>query len=322
MAENPPGDRRDRDDLLDILPEPPSPLIAPANDELRPLPRKKRRAGFLVWFLVFLGAGAAAAGTGWFLLKGGKYGGVGPDGQPPTIRADQRPYKTKPQSPGGMDVPNQDKTVYDRINPKEGGGPGQVESLLPSPEKPQAPPAGAAPAVPATTAGVRPSTPVLPQTTPIEAPPPTPPALPAVPEKPPTARELAAAPPPSAAVKAPSSPAAGKAPPTPAAAPIVKVTPALPAAKATPVAAQPGGAYMVQLGALKEESAAAKEWAKVQKANSDLLGALSLDVQRADLGDKGVFFRMRAGPLADPEAAKALCSALAQRKQGCMVVKK
>jgi hypothetical protein len=320
MAENPPGDRRDRDDLLDILPEPPSPLIAPANDELRPLPRRKRRPGFLMWFLVFLGAGAAAAGTGWFFLKGGKYGGLGPDGQPPTIRADQRPYKTKPQSPGGMEVPNQDKTVYDRLNPKEGGAPGQVESLLPSPEKPQTPPA---PEPPHTTVAARPSTPIAAQPSPIEAPPPSPPALPAAPDKPPTAKELAAAPPPSGAVKAPSSPAAGKAPPAPVASPIVKVTPGIPPTpKAASVAATPGGAYLVQLGALKEEGPTAKEWAKMQKANPDLLGALALDVQRADLGAKGIFFRMRAGPLADADAAKALCEALAQRKQGCMVVKK
>jgi hypothetical protein len=43
--------------------------------------------------------------------------------------------------------------------------------------------------------------------------------------------------------------------------------------------------------------------------------------QRADLGSKGVFFRLRAGPLASESAAKKICAELTKRKVGCLVIK-
>jgi len=42
---------------------------------------------------------------------------------------------------------------------------------------------------------------------------------------------------------------------------------------------------------------------------------------RVDLGEKGVFYRVQAGPLADAAAAERLCAELKERKQGCIVVK-
>ena len=72
---------------------------------------------------------------------------------------------------------------------------------------------------------------------------------------------------------------------------------------------------------MKSEADAQTVWKKVQVANKDLLGNLSLDIQRADLGAKGVFFRLRAGPL-DEAAAKSLCAELTKRNQGCIVARK
>ncbi len=42
---------------------------------------------------------------------------------------------------------------------------------------------------------------------------------------------------------------------------------------------------------------------------------------RADLGRRGIFYRLRAGPVGDRKAAAAICRTLAKRKLGCMVVK-
>ena len=51
------------------------------------------------------------------------------------------------------------------------------------------------------------------------------------------------------------------------------------------------------------------------------LGVLKLLAVKADRGPpKGVYYRLRAGPLADKEAARALCAKLAARKAGCLVV--
>ena len=52
----------------------------------------------------------------------------------------------------------------------------------------------------------------------------------------------------------------------------------------------------------------------------DLLEALRPRVQRADLGAKGVFYRLQAGPLADAGRAKGLCETLARRNVRCLVI--
>ncbi|MEE8123583.1 MAG: hypothetical protein V3T93_05735, partial [Alphaproteobacteria bacterium] len=57
----------------------------------------------------------------------------------PLIKAENKPIKVRPEKPGGMEVPNQDKLVYSRMNPGE--RPPPVEKLLPLPETPVAKPA-------------------------------------------------------------------------------------------------------------------------------------------------------------------------------------
>ena len=42
---------------------------------------------------------------------------------------------------------------------------------------------------------------------------------------------------------------------------------------------------------------------------------------KADLGAKGVFYRLRAGPLADEKAARQLCRELTKRQVGCLIIK-
>ena len=134
----------------------------------------------------------------------------------------------------------------------------------------------------------------------------TPPPEPA----PPTAAQLAA-PPPLAATPAP------QAAPKPAETPKAATTP--PAQ--TAAAPAKNGSYKVQVASVPSQEQAEKEWAKMKSANSDLLGALTMSIQRADLGAKGVYYRIQAGPLADDAAAKTLCSSLQSRKIGCLVVR-
>jgi SPOR domain len=79
----------------------------------------------------------------------------------------------------------------------------------------------------------------------------------------------------------------------------------------------------VQLLALRSEQAVHKAWTVLQKRHGDLLGGLSLNVQRRDLGaKKGVYYRLRVGPLANLAAARTLCSKFKKRKQGCVVVRR
>ena len=60
-------------------------------------------------------------------------------GEVPVIVADNAPIKEKPAEEGGLEVPDQDKLVYDNIAEGEEGA-ATVEQLLPAPEEPVTPP--------------------------------------------------------------------------------------------------------------------------------------------------------------------------------------
>ena len=127
---------------------------------------------------------------------------------------------------------------------------------------------------------------------------------------------------------APAEPAQAAQPEQPAAQPEQPAAqPEQPAAEApaqqaavTPVA--PTGNTRVQLAAGKSEASVQKEWAALQKAHPDLLGPLSLHIERVDKGASGIFYRLQAGPLADKTVAKELCASLKQKGQDCLVVAK
>lgn len=78
----------------------------------------------------------AFAGVGAVLLwQKGDVPGLATDGPPRVIMADKSPIKEVPENPGGKQVPNQDKAVYDRVS---GKGPEQLkqDSLIAKSEEP------------------------------------------------------------------------------------------------------------------------------------------------------------------------------------------
>ncbi|MBF0323662.1 SPOR domain-containing protein [Magnetospirillum moscoviense] len=286
MADRP-GDDFDRD-ILDIIP---ARYDADADS-------RQARAGSRLRATVTLVAAVVAVGgivaAGWHFMGGKKAVGPGI----PVIKADERPIKIRPDDRGGMQVPNQDKLIYERLEPGEGDS--KVERLLPAPEKPQAPPKVAAPPAPAPVAET--PKPVAPAPAPVAQAPAPEPIKPKPPE-------------PVVAAK-PVEPILPKAmPAAPAPAPVPAPAPAV--AKAAPA----GGDYLIQLGALRSAPDAEKEWSRIQKANADLLGTLKSDVVRVELGEKGIFWRLRAGPLSEA-AAKQMCTELKARNQGCIIARK
>jgi len=74
------------------------------------------------------------------------------------------------------------------------------------------------------------------------------------------------------------------------------------------------------LASIRSEDAVRAEWGRLKGKYPDMLGGLDLTVARADLGAKGIFYRLRAGPLSE-SAAKKLCADLAKNKVGCLVVR-
>ena len=80
--------------------------------------------------------------------------------------------------------------------------------------------------------------------------------------------------------------------------------------------------YLVQLAATRSSKLARKEWERLKGRHIDLLGRLSLTINKVDLGSgKGIFYRLRAGPLGDESKARELCKILAKRQVGCLMVK-
>src|SRR5438105_424409 len=64
-----------------------------------------------------------------------RHKGVSDPNAAPLIRADATPYRTKPDDPGGMNIPYRDSTVFNALHGDDGDA-GKVENLMPQPEQP------------------------------------------------------------------------------------------------------------------------------------------------------------------------------------------
>ncbi|MGB3625380.1 MAG: SPOR domain-containing protein [Henriciella sp.] len=82
-----------------------------------------------------------------------------------------------------------------------------------------------------------------------------------------------------------------------------------------------GGEYLVQISALRSEQAATDAWAKARRTNPDIFEGASMSIERADLGAKGVFYRLRAGAFGSRDSASEFCDALKAEGADCIVVR-
>jgi hypothetical protein len=223
-----------------------------------------------------------------------------PPGQVPVIAPDAGPDKVVPENPGGMAVPDQDKIILngDSAAPK-------VEQLLPPPETPLPPPVVATPPAPIVPAPPAPPAEATPQPPAIAAPPGNAPVVlvPPAPTPP-------LAPPP--VVSAPVAPVAPVAPPAPAV-----NAPAAATANPHP----PGKGYFLQLASVRSTAEAQASWSRIKAAQTDLLGKLPANAVRVDLGSRGIYFRVMAGPIAEESNANRLCNSLKQRHVACILVR-
>jgi len=272
-----------------------------------------RRRGVTSMAVVVLGLAAFGGIIAYAYNQGMR---AGTEAVAPVLRADPSPTKVRPEQPGGMQVPHQDKLVYDRLNPSS-TEPG-VERLLPPPEQPVERPRAEAvqPAEEDVTSGIPEGD--LPVEEPAADTAPVQMAEP-VPE--------AAAPPRGEPAPAASAPKVDVEAPPPAPPPVAKVE--TPPAAAPPKPAEPAataakppakGNARVQVAAVDSEAKAKAEWARLQKRYPAELGGLGLTVVKADLGAKGIFYRLQGGPVDDERAAK-ICSALKAQNVGCIVVR-
>jgi SPOR domain len=298
-----------------------------------------------------LGAVAAFVGILFYAYTYGAKSGGNPGG-PPLVQAEAGPTKVKPEQPGGLQVPFQDNLVYDQVG-RDKKQP-VVEKLLPRPEPPMARPEPApAPAQPLATAtpqsnivvaGPVPAPPIAaspsaasPSAAPPNAPSATQRGTVSTPVGGASAQQPQAPPPATLPVRAFTAPASGVAAP-PAAAPPTQLAPQTGSSVAavppppgraqqqtemSPAAVRPpsAGSVRLQLGSVPSEAEARAEWARLKQRYPDLLAGMDMAVQRADLGDKGIFYRIQAGPV-DDSRAQATCSKLMAQRVGCFIVRR
>ncbi len=87
------------------------------------------------------------------------------------------------------------------------------------------------------------------------------------------------------------------------------------------VMTKPAGAAMsLHLSSNKTKDSAMREWAQLKTAFPKQLGELKPEIARTDLGKKGIFFRVLAGPFKDKPAAAQVCSELKKKQQYCAVM--
>jgi len=111
----------------------------------------------------------------------------------------------------------------------------------------------------------------------------------------------------------------GEPEPQPATAPTAASTPA----QKPTVSYRTGGAltgtHLLQIGAFRSETEATGQWSSLQGKLGSYLDGKSSDIERADLGDKGVYYRLRIGPFASADEAKTYCSGLKERGTDCIL---
>jgi cell division protein FtsN len=269
--------------------------------------------------------------------------GDGGGGNPAVIAADTRPIKEEPVDAGGRDFANQDKLVYDRLPGYESGG-GQsagvsqeagssaavvttgtleerIENALKSQGGETSPASRGGDSVdaprPVQTLTFGPDgaqKPVETQTATVRAP-----ASGAEPRDFSGGIVVTTTPseePSSFATSEQDAPAQDSQPesfsasaPEPQNTRLAAATPEPVTPEVTEGPAGTGG-YFVQIGARNDRDAAVSAFETLQKKYASIIGTHSPSVRKADLGTKGVWYRLLIGPVTEKSEAEGLCEQL------------
>lgn len=302
--------------------------------------------GFFRWLqaVVVLFALGGFFGLAWYAYKSG---GEVDEKDIEVVKSDKTPIKEAPADPGGMQIPNQDKTVYNLVNGENREKP-VAEHIVPPTEEPvqkhpatetwmdeklknrsaegaktrQFSPPSSAPLIredakesakadDTAAQAASPNKPVLAQT----APAPAQAAQPAA-KQPQTAKaaQVAAAAP--AQAPADDDAADNDTAEQPAAPQPKKAAPApAPAAQN-----QDMPKVRIQLGAYQSQAEADKEWKRISSTYSDDLSGKQHYVIHVTVNGKH-YYRLQAGPFASSKAASSTCVSLVGDGQGCFLAK-
>ena len=331
-------------------PAAPMPAYPPAPPpEMGEPPRRGRWIAPLAGVLLLAGFGALV----WFAYQWGLDSGY--RDEVPVVRADAGEIKTKPENPGGLVVPDQDKLV---LNPPEVSEDQPVERLLSEPEAPlvqpetltpeAAPETALAASEAAETVAPAPEEPMIvvpgesealepesdapaPEVAETPVPQPTPQTQAAqTPEAPSqatgteTLATLAQRAQASSSGQTGGETTAGQAAGAGTGAGGATTgggsggAGAAPEPAAVQIVAVEKGDYVIQLASVTSEAAARGEWQRLQGVFPDLLGDMTLSLQQATVNGT-LYHRIQTGPMPSRATAQDLCAQLRAKNQPCIV---
>ena len=303
---------------------------------------RKRGGGFAKVLMVLT---LAVVGTGGaFAYRA--YVGSPQNGEPPIIRADNSPTKIMPSpSDGSPKVPDRlgmgertEKMVSREETPVDmnsrSGGPRvvfpQSQGGNPPPLPPMnvaandPPPPMSAPVAPAPSSGTMPNgEPRRIKTMSIRGDQTEPAAAPAA--APPMTRSMTAKPgrnPPASANASANTPMAITPQATTAPAAAESRMASTNAAQGADTGVTPTNGYLVQVSSQRSEADAQTSYRSLQTKFPDVLGQRPPVIKRADLGEKGIYYRAMVGPFGTPDEAVQLCNNLKTAGGQCVVQKK
>ena len=85
---------------------------------------------------------------------------------------------------------------------------------------------------------------------------------------------------------------------------------------------QPSGReppQFLQIGAFPSQKLARKAFQRFRELHGDLAADLSPDIKKADLGEKGIWYRLRIGPFAGTAAATESCEKMKKEGVTCLI---
>ena len=80
------------------------------------------------------------------------------------------------------------------------------------------------------------------------------------------------------------------------------------------------GSYRVQLASLTSETVAENELSKIKDKFSNVLNDFELKIYPVNIEGKGMYYRIQAGPIKTSDEAKNLCNELTRLQKKCFVV--
>jgi len=261
-----------------------------------------------------------AAIVGWLVLAP-RFSNTGPE-DIPVIRRPITPAKIQPNEPGGLEIPDQDKSVYNLVEKKETSA-AEIESLLPLPETPKMPEIAPEPEVATapeiqqddlTEAAEKPAVAASEEKLPVKK------LDELIEEVQTTEQQKIKIPPKPAEIKVEPKTVTAEPP-----APVAKQEQPAPKAEATkpaaaPTKAVPAGTWQIQLMASSNKGAIENSW-KTLSGKFSALKNLPHEIESVKSGSNTIY-RLKAGAFENREAADKICTQIKKNGGSCLVKQK